>query len=110
MRITRSPKPAWIEGVVKRTADHVRVSYGYGDRAVALVAHHKTKGFTVQFLLKTRRADERASRILDEVKSELHFYLLDAIGPDSWPFIQYHCETLANRCSNVHWSWHPRLS
>ena len=108
MRVTGKTRAAWIEGAVNRGADHVSVSYGEGRRAVALVALHPTAGFTVQFLLKARRADPRASRILNEVRRELTFYLLDVVGPDSWPFVQYHCETLANRRSIVHWSWHPK--
>jgi hypothetical protein len=63
----------------------------------------------VQFLLKARRQTEaRANKILDEVRRELTFYLLDVVGPDSWPFVQYHCDTPANWRSIVHWTWHPR--
>ena len=91
-----------------RGADHISIAYGESRRAVALIAPHKAQGFTVQFLLKARRTDPRVSRILDEVRRELSFYLLDVVGPDSWPFVQYHCETPANRRSIVHWSWHPR--
>lgn len=110
MRITGKVRPAWVEGAVDRSADHVSVSYGEGQRAVALVAQHETKGFTVQFLLKERRADTRASKILTEVRRELTFYLLDVVGPDSWSFVQYHCDTPANRRSIVHWRWHPRAN
>ena len=108
MRITGKARTAWVEGVVDRGADHVSVSYGEGRKAVALVAPHATQGFRVQFLLKARRTDARASRILNEVRRELTFYLLDVVGPDSWPFVQYHCDTPANRRSIVHWRWHPK--
>lgn len=108
MRLTRKPRAAWVEGLVNRGADHVSISYGEESRSVALVAHHAKKGFTVQFLLPSRRTGTRASRILHEVRRELTFYLLDVVGPDSWPFVQYHCETPANRRSIVHWRWHPK--
>jgi hypothetical protein len=109
MRLTgRTPSIAWVEGVVDRDADHVSVSYGEDTRAVALVAQRANKGFTVQFLLRARLADAQASRILQEVRKELTFYLLDVVGPDSWPFVQYHCGTPANRRSIVHWTWHPK--
>ena len=108
MRVTGKARPAWVEGAVDRGADHISIAYGESRRAVALIAPHKAQGFTVQFLLKARRTDPRASRILDEVRRELSFYLLDVVGPDSWPFVRYHCETPANRRSIVHWSWHPR--
>jgi hypothetical protein len=107
MRVTGKPRVAWVEGKVDRTADHVSVSYGESPRALALVGQHKRKGFTVQFLLKARPADARSSRILNEIRRELTFYLLDVVGPDSWPFVRYHCESPANRRSIVHWSWHP---
>ena len=110
MRITKKERVAWVEGPVNRAADHVSVSYGEGDRAVALVAPHARKGFRVQFLLRARHTDARTSRILDEVRRELTFYLLDVVGPDSWPFVQYHCDTPANRRSRVHWRWHPHAA
>ena len=108
MRLTRKTRVAWTEGIVDRKADHVSVSYGEGRKIIALVAPRSTKGFRVQFLLRARRSDARANRILDAVRRDLTFYLLDVVGPDSWPFVQYHCETLANRRSIVHWSWHPK--
>ena len=108
MRLTRKPRAAWVEGLVNRDADHISISYGEQRRAVALVAPHAKNGFTVQFLLPTHRAGTHTSRILNEVSRELTFYLLDVVGPDSWPFAQYHCETPANHRSIVHWRWHPK--
>ena len=108
MRFSRTPRPAWVEGRVDQDAEHVRISYGQDRRVVALVAPHRSEGFTVQFLLKPRAADPHVSRMLDAVQKELTFYLLDVVGPNSWPFVQYHCDTLANRCSIVRWSWHPK--
>ena len=111
MRLTaRAPRTAWVEGVVDRRADHISLSYGESQRAMALVAQHGRYGFTVQFLLKARRTEVRANKILDEVRRELTFYLLDVVGPDSWAFVQYHCETPANRRSSVHWTWHPKAA
>ncbi len=109
MRLTaRASRIAWVEGVVDRRADHVSLSYGESRRAMALVAPHRRHGFTVQFLFKARRTEVRANKMLDDVRRELAFYLLDVVGPDSWAFVQYHCETPANRLSIVHWTWHPK--
>ena len=111
MRLTgRTPRPAWVEGVVDRGADHVSLSYGESRRAMALVAPHSRDGFTVQFLLKARRTEGRTNRILDEMRRELTFYLLDVVGPDSWAFVQYHCDAPANQRSSVHWTWHPKAA
>lgn len=104
---TQTPKPAWVEGVVDREADHVSLSYGERRQAMALVAPHREHGFTVQFLFKAQ-ANGHANRMLEEVRQELSFYLLDVVGPDSWAFVQYHCDTPANHLSRVHWAWHPK--
>ncbi len=107
MRITRKPRVAWTEGIVDRKTDHVSLSYGEDRRAVALV-ERRAKGFRVQFLLKARANDARAEKILGAVQKELTFYLLDVVGPDSWPFVRYHCDTPANTRSIVRWSWHSK--
>ncbi len=110
MRVTPADEAAWIEGVVNRRGDHISIAYGEDRRPVALVARRARKGFTVQFLLKPRRADERSSRILSDVRGELTFYLHDVVGPDAWAFAQYHCTTPANQRSLVHWRWHPKAA
>jgi hypothetical protein len=108
MRFSKQPKPVWVEGVVNQHADHVRIRYGEASRPIALIGKTK-KGFTVQFLLKAQENDLRVSRILNEIRRELIFYLHDVVGPDSWPYVQYHCGSPANLRSIVHWSWHPSL-
>lgn len=110
MRRTQKPLEAWTEGTVNRTAEHIQICYGEGHKAVALVAPRPSKGFTVQFMLRPSDEHPRIARILSEVRGELEFYLLHGIGPDSWLFARYHCETPANHRSLVHWSWHPRAT
>lgn len=110
IRRASKPREAWVEGTVDKKAEHASLCYGEAQRAVALVAPHRAKGFIVQFLLKARSGDARANKILDEVRRELTFYLLDVVGPNSWPFVQYHCDTPANRLSIVHWRWYPKAS
>ncbi len=107
MRFTQKTRAAWVEGNVNRARDHLEIRYGEGRVPVALIAQRMRGGFTVQFLLKADHTSQRTSRILNDVYKELTFYLLDVMGPDSWPFVQYHCTTPANRRSIVHWSWHP---
>ncbi|GEM_PF-3209629 len=110
MRLGQKERVAWVEGVVDRGADYVSISYGEARRVVALIAQRAAQGFTVQFLLKAHHTDERATKILNDVRRELTFYLLDVVGPDSWPFVQYHCDTPANHRSIVHWRWHPQAA
>lgn len=110
MRRSQKPLEAWTEGTVNRAAEHIQICYGEARNAVALVAPRSNKGFTVQFMLRPAPENPRTSRILSEVRGELAFYLLHGIGPDSWLFARYHCETPANHRSLVHWSWHPKAT
>lgn len=103
----QAPKIAWMEGTVNRKADHVSLSYGERRQAMALVAPNRN-GFTVEFVYKASGTAAHATRMLDEVRHELDFYLLEVVGPDSWAFVQYHCDTPANHLSRVHWTWHPK--
>lgn len=101
-----TPKPAWIEGIVDPKREHASLCYGERRQIMARVTPHRREGFIVQFLLKAPPGAPQA-RMLDEVRRELTFYLLDVVGPDSWAFVQYHCDSPANHLSRVHWSWHP---
>lgn len=91
-----------------RAAEHLKLCYGDRQVPVALVAREVNKDFTVEFLVNKRITDRLASRMAEAVRRELDTYLLHAVGPDSWAFARYHCDTAANRCSAVHWSWQPK--
>ena len=110
MRVSppRDLKLIWEEGVVDRSDDHVEIRYGERQKPVALVARDSQKRFTVQFLMKARANDMRARQILSEVRGDLTHYLFGLVGPDSWAFVQFHCNTAANLSSRIRWSWHPR--
>ncbi len=110
MKNTQEPKVAWYKGKVDPREEHIEIRYGERHRPVARVARDVRKQFTVQFLLAARSGDARRRKLLDEVSSDLDRYLLELVGPDSWAFVQFHCGTAANRCSNVHWSWHPKIT
>lgn len=104
----RDLKLMWEEGVVDRSNDHVEIRYGERQKPVALVARDVHKRFTVQFLLKARADDLRSHQILSEVRGDLTHYLFGLVGPDSWAFVQFHCNTAANFSSRVRWSWRPK--
>ena len=104
----RTSKPAWSEGVVDRAGDHVSLTYGDSLRPMALVAPDRRDGFTVQFLFRPDLGQAQRDKMLAEMRDEMTFYLLHAVGSDSWAFVQYHCDTPANHRSKVHWTWHPK--
>ncbi len=107
MRTMRSSgvQPSWREGVVNRQDDHIKICYGAHRTPVAVVARAAEQDFTVEFLIGKRINVRRARVMLDAVRAELDFYLLCSTGPEPWAFARYHCDTVANACSAVHWSW-----
>lgn len=112
MRVSppRDLKLMWEEGVVNRRDDHVEIRYGERSKPVALVARDAHKRFTVQFLLQEKPEDRRSRQILSEVRGDLTHYLFGLVGPDSWAFVQFHCNTAANLSSRIRWSWRPKQS
>jgi len=61
--------------------------------------------FTVQFLIQER--DEKNKKILQDVKKELNFYLIELQEPNPWEYAIYHCSTTSNIHSTVHWGYYP---
>ena len=108
MRFTHTTRPAWIEGIVDPKGDHIKISYGQRQVPVALLSCAARNTFTVEFVVSRSITHRFANRIREAVCRELDFYLLHCVGPDSWAFVQYHCNTAANTCSTVHWSWQPK--
>ena len=99
---TKPNQAAWNEGKVDVSAEHIGIHFGEGKKPVALVGHSRRSGFTVQFLIK-ESTGTRSVEILNQIRQELNFYLLHAVGPNSWDFAKYHCETVANARSRIHW-------
>jgi hypothetical protein len=103
----------WREGHVNRRASHFELRYGSHDNGawadwvpIALIGPPKTHVFTVQFLVeKTFRT--RESAIMANVMDELNFYLVTKGERDPWGYARYHCSTMSNVYSSVHWSFFP---
>jgi hypothetical protein len=70
---------------------------------VALLGRPAGKVFPVQFLLD--RSDPAHSQAVHDVTRDLDFYLIE-LG-ESWAYMQYHCGTMSNVYSTVHWSFFP---
>jgi hypothetical protein len=102
---TLEPQWRWREGAVDERADHLLLIYAPLELPVALVGPHVEGTFPVRFL-DQRNEDDRATA-RDAVQRELDFYLLDVGKPDPWNYAIYHCRTMSNAYSDVHWSWHP---
>lgn len=106
----------WREGPADRTSDHFEFRYGDASTCkwdectqVALVSCDQEGICNVEFLIG--RADPRNSKIIDDVTSELNLYLVELRTPDRpdpWEYLQYHCTTMSNVYSSVHWSFVQR--
>lgn len=118
-------KPAWkwTAGPVDTDKDHIKLWHGkrvhqdskgriyqYAKAPAARVMRGPGKSFIVQFLLSTRSTNKRTVRILKDVRRELDFYLLEVGGRNPWAYARYHCGTMANWYSKVHWQWRPKKS
>ena len=104
----------WQEGSVDRSSDHFELRYGSAEEAgwgdwlpVALVGRSQPGTFAVQFLINQHDQPGYAE-IIQHVKSELDFYLVEKREPDPWGYAQDHCGTGANVYSSVHWSYFPK--
>jgi hypothetical protein len=100
----------WQEGIVNTACEHVKLYYGeWGDicDTAALVAPNRDDCFTVQFLLKAESGDLNASDILEAIRAELNFFLVEKGENDPWKYVKYHCTTAAEMYSKVHWVYYP---
>ncbi len=101
----------WREGPVDERLDHFDLRYGdasapggWNEWTPIAIVGLKRKGLVnVQFLIN--RTDPRNSQIVDDVVKELNFYLAELNKPDPWRYLEYHCGTLSNVYSPVHWSF-----
>lgn len=104
-------KQMWLVGVVNPDDEHVVLSYGEFEREqtpVALVAAGPGRAYTVQFMLEPGQEDTRGRSMVDEVRGELDFHLVELDEPDPWAYPRYHGATAWNACGSVHWTLHRK--
>jgi hypothetical protein len=98
----------WVEGVVDRNDDHIKITYGEDPEPVALFAPGPEKTFTVEFLPKLEALSQENQETLDDVREKLDFFLVELGEEDPWAYAIYHCSTASNMYSNVHWGYWPK--
>ena len=109
-KIIQTTKWSWSEGKVDIIKEHMELRYGSVEDGgwddwipVALITAPKDKVFNVQFIIQSH--DEASKLAIEATKRELDFYLLEVGGADPWAYAQYHCGTMADVYSQVHWSF-----
>jgi len=62
--------------------------------------------YIVEFVISPERSYE--DEMIKAVKKELDFFLIEKGEENPWAYVEYHCGTVANLYSNVHWSFFPK--
>jgi hypothetical protein len=103
----------WITGKVDTSKEHVKILYGdpnktcWDDfRTVALLSPPVDQTYTVEFLVAPEGPYE--VEMINAVKKELDFFLIEKGEENPWAYVEYHCGTAANLYSNVHWAFCPK--
>ncbi len=97
---------------IKRTNTSQFITGGtrIGDKSIPVARLAPAKGhvFVVQFIYKGDPNAAKTKNILNAVKKELDFYLIELGEEDPWAYAKYHCSTAADLYSTVHWGWFPK--
>lgn len=88
--------------MVETNQRHLVLRHDDHDSPVALVGPERDGAFVVQFLLAAD--DERTCQVREDVTREIDFYLVEKGEPRPWAYAIYHCGTMANVYSRVHWA------
>ena len=103
----------WITGSVNDSDEHIEIRFGNIEHSewdqwkpIACVSAPKDRTFAVKFLIAAEMPSD--IEMINAVKEELDFYLIDKGGDNPWAYALYHCGTAANAYSMVHWSFFPK--
>lgn len=95
-------KSGWVEGVVDERGEHFKLTYKDGPGPAALLGKGEGEKYFVQFLIAQGPDSEK---ILEDVRSDLDYYLVKLKERNPWAYAQYHCSSGANAYSAVHWAY-----
>jgi hypothetical protein len=94
---------SWHAAGVDARGDHLALWHRSIEEPVAVVGPPSKHSFPVEF----RIPDATDPDLLEQVRRELDYYLIDLGEPDPWAYAIYHAGTTANIYGSVYWSWHP---
>ena len=101
---------SWQDGAVDPRRDYLELRYGAQETdpgewvAGARVGPPTGRVFPVQWLIDPKDPENRG--LVQAIREDLDFYLLEVGGRDPWLYAQYHCGTMANWYGFVHWDNH----
>ena len=76
----------WVEGIVDTNEDHIKIRYGDDPEPIALVAPGPEKTFIVQFVMEQKLLFHKDEEVLDDVRKELDFFLVELGEEDPWGY------------------------
>jgi hypothetical protein len=94
---------SWHAGDVDRRGDHLALSHTSIEKPVAVVGPPVGRVFPVEI----DAPDTTDPDVLEDVRRELDYYLVELGEPEPWVYAIYHAGTTANIYGPVRWSWHP---
>jgi len=98
-------KYCWQEKPVDQNQEHIKLFYKDSNVCVALVSPPIKYVFGVEFLVE--KGSNNSNQIINTLKKEIDFYLVEKREPNPWEYAKYHCSTSSNLYSEIHWSFHP---
>ena len=98
----------WVKGIVNDKDDHIKIWHVENENPIALVAPGQDRSFVVQFLLTDKPEDIHTCKLIEEVRYELDFYLVEKREKNPWAYAKYHCNSAANMYSRVLWIYFPK--
>jgi hypothetical protein len=103
----------WRTGKVSTSGEHFELRYGDPDKSrwdefipIARLSAPSEQTFTVEFVIPSQT--KHKAEMIEAVKKELDFYLIEKKEKDPWAYAMYHCGTQANLRSRVHWVHCPK--
>ncbi len=104
-RVPSHPGSRWIEDAVDRTGEYLSIWHDdLPDGPVALVGPPSNSAFPVEF----QAGSDASMAMLNAVRAEIDYFLVELGEPDPWAYACYHCTTFANAYPPLHWSAHLR--
>ena len=100
----------WREGIVDTIKPHFELRFGSVDNGywddwlpVALLGEPKEGIINVKILFD--KSELKNKKIIKKMIKDIEFYLIYKNEPDPWEYAIYHCGSMANAYSDVHWSY-----
>ncbi|MGD0354323.1 MAG: hypothetical protein ABSB31_02625 [Dehalococcoidia bacterium] len=89
----------WVKGIVNDKDDHIKIWHVENENPVALLAPGQERSFVVQFLLADKPEDIQTCKIIEAVRHELDYFLIEKLEENPWAYANYHCNSGANMYS-----------